>query len=511
MSLERALGYLKIACVALSLAALGAGWGRAIAQVEQRVPIKAVPRASCGSGDTVETVQGETTLAERFATGPAKIFNCNLELVGQYKGQGSGWGWSGTNKCAYVTQYRSVGSPKLTTPGTLVLDVSNVSTPKLVTILDSPAMDNVNESMAISPDNKLLVGNNIATNGETSFPVEVYDISDCRNPKLLTSQVMPNNLRFHGAVFSADSKLLFGAACDCALYPQPYVDGSAVFAIDMSDPAHPKELARWVSDNENWMTHWISINKSGTRAYVTLQQFSPGPKKDGTLIFDISDFKSGKANPQFHLVGKLFWDDTRDGEGNNYFSRDGRDYLVYTDFLGGTSMGAGATPFAPTCIPGRATWGYPHVIDVTDAANPVTVSRLALEVDLPERCQQVVHDPVGIFGYGPAMCDTDNIGSARLLACGSMEAGLRVFDIRDPHAPKEVAYFKPAATRGEVLAASAQTVTKQNPNKTADAVVLPHFRDGGRQILFNAMDNGFMVVRFEDEFIKNNPGLFVAQ
>src|SRR5256714_3766953 len=49
-----------------------------------------VPKAICGPGDHTESgLQGQTTTEERFS-GDSKLgYNCNLELVGRYRGEGA--------------------------------------------------------------------------------------------------------------------------------------------------------------------------------------------------------------------------------------------------------------------------------------------------------------------------------------------------------------------------------------------------------------------------------------
>src|SRR5579871_5910291 len=49
-----------------------------------------VPKAQCSHGDHTETgLQGQTTIAERLSGDSEKAYNCNLELVGQFQGEGS--------------------------------------------------------------------------------------------------------------------------------------------------------------------------------------------------------------------------------------------------------------------------------------------------------------------------------------------------------------------------------------------------------------------------------------
>jgi hypothetical protein len=53
---------------------------------------------------------------------------------------------------------------------------------------------------------------------------------------------------------------------------------------------------------------------------------------------------------------------------------------------------------------------------------------------------------VNIFGYGSHYCTVDNRENATAMACGFQDSGVRVFDIRDPAAPKEIAYLNPPGT-----------------------------------------------------------------
>jgi hypothetical protein len=84
---------------------------------------KPVPKATCNSGDRVEPgLQGQTSLADRTSGASETAYNCNLELVGQYQGEGAEWQLTWFNDCAYYGTYNNAQQQNL---GTVVLDVSN--------------------------------------------------------------------------------------------------------------------------------------------------------------------------------------------------------------------------------------------------------------------------------------------------------------------------------------------------------------------------------------------------
>src|SRR6185295_11928344 len=89
-----------------------------------------------------------------------------------------------------------------------------------------------------------------------------------------------------------------------------------------------------------------------------------------------------------------------------------------------------------------------RIIDISDEKKPKVVSNLMLETHDPANCAKVVPDPTGetSFTYGSHYCSVDNHHKATTLACGYFNSGIRVFDIRDPFRPREIAYYNPAGT-----------------------------------------------------------------
>src|SRR5947208_16435760 len=97
-----------------SIALLGADGGK---KDNKPIPLT-VPKAVCGPHDKPETaLQGQVPAALRAAG--FKGFNCNLELIGQSRGDGANWQTtqfkqrSGTRTCGY----HGTASPALSAPG----------------------------------------------------------------------------------------------------------------------------------------------------------------------------------------------------------------------------------------------------------------------------------------------------------------------------------------------------------------------------------------------------------
>jgi hypothetical protein len=89
-----------------------------------------------------------------------------------------------------------------------------------------------------------------------------------------------------------------------------------------------------------------------------------------------------------------------------------------------------------------------RIIDTSDETRPRVISKVMHEIHDPANCEKVVPDLAGLssFLYGSHYCSVDNTRKATTLACGYFNSGIRVFDIRDPVRPREIAYFNPPAT-----------------------------------------------------------------
>src|SRR5438445_3980880 len=185
-------GLFAVACIAL----MGAGGN---AKPGDDPVTFAVSKATCGPNDHPETgLQGQVPAALR-ATG-FKGFNCNLELIGQSKGDGANWQSTEFREReapqARVCAYHGTASPTLSLPGRThlgvpVIDITDPTSPTPTGYLQTTSMLDPWESLKVNERRQLLGADNGQNGGIVGGgpEVDVYDLSvGCTNPQLLASR-----------------------------------------------------------------------------------------------------------------------------------------------------------------------------------------------------------------------------------------------------------------------------------------------------------------------------------
>ena len=442
-----------------------------------------VPKATCGAGDRVETgLQGQTPLADRQSGASQTAYNCNLEKVGQFEGEGSSWQLTWFDHCAYYDT-ANTNSPGPQHPGTAVLDVSDPANPKSTGYLTGAAMLDPWESLKVNNQRKLLgatkgPGFTVGPSGFAVNPADdnftFYDISDCAHPKLLSDVAVPGHVG-HTGDFSADGRTYYGTT----------TVATGVTAMDINDPKNPVKILI----DQQFTIHDVASNADGTRLYGAL--VAPA---NGLIILDTSDIQKRVANPQLREVSRITWLDGAGAQMPTPMTIKGKSYILHTDESSGR---------AKSCSAGLSPFGMARIVDISDEKNPVVVSKLMLEIHDPANCTATLADLKDFpgFGYDAHYCSVDNAANAKLAACGHFQAGLRVFDIGDPANPKEIAYYKPPARRTDYHAGSNINLPLFGPrfDHTADwASANSRFiwQNGRLHIWFTSQDNGFQVVRF---------------
>src|SRR3981081_2000225 len=90
------------------------------------------------------------------------------------------------------------------------------------------------------------------------------------------------------------------------------------------------------------------------------------------------------------------------------------------------------------------TVGAARIIDISDQAHPRVVSNLRLEVNQPAGHHAASGDPGAtspVQGYAAHYCSVPREVDPGIVACSFISSGLRVFDVRDPLHPREIAYY----------------------------------------------------------------------
>lgn len=479
----RLLAALAAVCAAAALAGVA---GRSFADPdESRTPWTGpVPRADCGPADHTESgLQGQTTLAERMGGAAARGFNCNLELLGQFQGEGAFHAQTWTGDCSY---YSTADSPLQAHPGVAVIDASDPSAPKATAYLNAPAMLQTWESLKLSEERKLLAAVESEGGAGLNPGFAVYDVSDCRHPVLraaLNLPVPPNTIKGHAGAIAPDGRTYYGSYYPVSLY-----------IIDIADPSNPRLMLNWIPPGGVGAPHDLSISEDGTRAYI----MNPGTGasgKNGLVILDVSDFQFRRPNPQPRVVSTLFWADGGIAMTSQPIRIDGYPYLLASDELGPT-----ITNHQSACAQNLPPFGFPRLIDIADEKNPKTVSLLKLEVDDPANCPQMANDPAmtGTFGYSAHYCRADNPKHTRLVACSRHEAGVRVFDVSNPYRPLEIAYYKPPIHPGANLPGSGINTVANRTFDWSKSNSRFLTRHGVRMLWITSADNGFQVLKFTD-------------
>lgn len=419
----------------------------------------ATPTAVCGPGSLPETGrQGRVMPADRANGRSALGYSCNSTLVGV---SGTTGGFKtlryvdrSGRECAYYD-----GSPGID-GGVRVLDMKDPAKPVESARLTTPAMMSPHESLDLNQARGLLVA---AMGTATIAPgfVDVYDLTqDCRKPVLRSST--PLGIAGHESGFAPDGRTFYVSAG---------ITGTIV-AVGLDDPSAPTVL--WTGAGHSG--HGVSISADGRRAYVAeLPHSSLVPKgpargpliKPGLTILDVSQVQDRVAVPSVPVVTRMTWDVVSLPQNSVPLTIKGRPYLLeFDEFSDLHNDDVGAA----------------RIIELADEENPRVVSNLRLEANQSTHAAEQRTDSGAdafLGGYSAHYCAVPSRVDPGIVACTFILSGLRVFDIRDPMRPREVAYDSP----------------EQPGNKTVRAVSAPAFSPARQEIWWTDGNSGFRAVR----------------
>jgi hypothetical protein len=444
-----------LALLTLSSATLGVA-SASVAPAPE-APVVPTPKATCGPGSRPELgLLGRVSAADHASGRAAEGYTCNTELVGSIvdpTAQGTLGGFKvlrhideAGRECAfYDTTLLFPTDVFDAEAGVRAVDMSDPANPVVTATLLTPAMVTPHESLVLSDSGLLaaVAGNAAANVGH----IDVYDVDgDCRHPELVSS--LPVGLIGHESGLSPDGNTFYSASPGT----------STVQAVALEDL--PLMTPVWTSVGE-YPSHGLSVSDDGNRIYIA--------GLDGLHIVDVSEVQAREPLPEVHEVAHLTWDTMSIPQNALPVSIQGSPYLIEIDEFGsGSKVGAG------------------RIIDISDETKPTIVSNLRLEVHEPEHFAEIAGDPGAanpVQGYAGHYCAVPQRDDPGIVACSMIQSGLRIFDIRDPRAPKEIAYF------------NAPLLDRDLPQPSSFAMSAPAFAPERGEIWYSDGYSGFYAVR----------------
>jgi hypothetical protein len=415
---------------------------------------------ACDKGSMPETVQGKAPKADYDSGRAAKGYFCNAREISHY-GDSGGYRVeryvdAAGHECAYwdstLLWPHNIPNQGTEGPGVYVMDMHDLAHPVLTDTLKTPAMQSPHESLRLNAKRGLLVADMGYPTFNPGF-VDVYDVSqDCRHPVLDSST--PMGVLGHEGGFSPDGMTFYVAS----LY------GHTLGAVDLSNPQVPVLL--W--ETFDYQPHGVSVSNDGNRLYIA-EAALQSDGFSGLTILDVSQVQQRVTNPTVPVVSRLTWPQVSTPQNATPFTRRGHRYLLETDEFGsGAQIGAA------------------RIIDVQDERHPFVVSNMRLAVNKGGQTVDPGDDQV-FQGYQGHYCSLPSRVDPNMVACSFIMSGLRVFDIRDPAHPREVAYFN------KPLMPGADPVY---PIKAgAFAMAAPAYDEATNDIWYTDGNSGFYVVR----------------
>jgi hypothetical protein len=337
----------------------------------------------------------------------------HLELVGHsdLDGCGDGMQIMRHRDALYVGHHGPSGM------GTSVLDVSDITTPRLVRQI--PASKGTHSHKVQVADGLLLANEESFGGGdEFSAGMIVYDVSEPLDPKRI-GYFQSGGLGVHRIVYTG------GRYAYMSAIPEGF-DDRIWIVVDLSDPEQPVEAGRWW-----WPGQWTGGGETPTwpegkrfAAHHALLDGATaylGYGDAGLVVLDIDDVGAPK------MIGHLPW--SPGGSTHTCLPLPGRGLLIATD-----------EATSDRCAEESK---YVRVIDVSDPSNPRVVS--------------ICPEPQGDYcergmRFGPHNLHENRPGtysSETIAFVTYFNAGLRVYDLSRAEAPTEVAFWEPATPTGQ--------------------------------------------------------------
>ncbi|HVU72743.1 MAG TPA: hypothetical protein VHE83_07265 [Mycobacteriales bacterium] len=469
----------------------------------------------CGRDDLPEgAISGDIPKADQDSGRAQKGYNCGLALVGHTQlttdvhgntraAGNANMAWA--SHCAYIAGSAGVSVAPQSAPkppanaGVAIVSVTPAGKPTFIGTLRNPGAlataETINAVTTPSGRSILVVGqygNDVVSQPK---PMDVYDVTRCDHPKHIANPQYPNDPtkatyywpgNIHNLTLSRDGRYVFGTI------PLQAADISPLFQ-------KKPQPARYVGNLEKAIAALPSTvgpvgDFSGVTAPVRAQTHPENSSHEAWPSADGNTLYVGGSTAEFETFTILDIKKWLLGQGPaRVISQvSGRGHSVRTGTIHGVPyvLHSEESVFGAAygCIPQEgapfAGPAQPWLTDISDPAHPKTVSQMGLGINDPKNCAEQLqakeNDSVHYH-------DVDNPNDTTFVMASMWNAGLRVFDVRNPNHPTEVAYFNP----GDVDPTSAV--------KLDQAWGHVRFLPKLGQIWFETEWGGFYVVRIEGQ------------
>jgi len=264
------------------------------------------------------------------------------------------------------------------------------------------------------------IGDKIDTSGgdqSYSAGMRVYDIKDRANP--VEIGFMPlEGLGLHRIWYSG------GQWAYVSALPPGFTDDIFII-VDMSDPSNPKPVSKlWLpgmnaaaGEKPNWDPKY----RYALHHAIIKGDLACGAWRDGGLTtMDVSD----RHNPK--MLSHVNFAPPFAGGTHNALALPDRNLLVVVEEAVFDDLEDGV----------KRNW----IFDISNPANPISIATLPIPDDYDYATKGGQFGPHNIHENRP-----ESFQSADIIFVTYQNAGLRVYDIRDPFRPKEIAALVPPA------------------------------------------------------------------
>ena len=337
--------------------------------------------------------------------------------------------------------------------GWSIVDVSDPTNPKVANFIDGPLNTwtiqmTLHDNIMITALQKSSPEWGADPNQPFDEGVLIWDISDPIHPKQL-SHWKTGDTGTHRNSYPGGKYAYLSAG-------MPGFKGNILVILDVSDPANPKEAGRW----------WMPGQKAGEPAadppfgFHGPANISPDGKiasmgyAPAVINLDISDI----AHPK--LIGKLVMTPP-------FISAGSQSEHTVLPIPGKDLLFASSEAAAEDC--NTDALNYAALIDNKNLARPRLISIFPLPVPPKDVPYKDFCDKGGRFGPHNTNQEQhlpDVEKQADLIYLTYFNAGLRVFDIKDPHLPHETGWFIPPQPTKRI-----GPLPKKLVNQTEDVLV----------------------------------------